>query len=220
MEFMVLRICLLFVIASQTIAACWSHQIESDRLIMRKPTEDDRAFFEQLLVQPSMAEAYGEKEITEQMASRIARGIMRWGQWSHNYTICLKEGMISIGTFQVCYIPQCSGPLKDIPEAYRDKVCQDMGVDFGYMIDEGHQKKGYATEALAAFKAYISANPVAYFHSEMYNDVFPKALYAMISRNNTASIRVVTKNGFKLFGDEVNKLDRQLYVWQFPEAKN
>lgn len=220
MELMMLRICFLFVIALKSIVACWSHQIETDNLILRRPVEENRTFLTQLLRQPSAAQAYGEEEIRRDQVASFVRGIMRWQSRNHTYIIFLKDNNVPIGTFQVCYIPQCRGPLNGIPEAYRNQVCQNMGVEFGYLIDEAQQKKGYASEALAGFMSYISKNSASYFQLEYYEDVVPKVLYAMISRKNIASIRVAEKNGFKLFGNEVNELDQQLYYCPIPEINH
>ncbi len=62
-------------------------------------------------------------------------------------------------------------------------------VEIGYGIDEKFRNQGYAAEAVKAIVGWAFTNPGVYF------------ILAETERDNTASIRVLDKNGFTNFGE-------------------
>ncbi len=79
-------------------------------------------------------------------------------------------------------------------ETYIGSLCFKGGpangsVEIGYGIDEPYQNQGYATDAVKAAAEW------AFFCEGVY------FVIAETERDNQASIRVLKKNGFELFGE-------------------
>ena len=97
-------------------------------------------------------------------------GAVGWGMWY--FVLEDASGRIVIG----------NGGLKGTPDA-------DGSVEIGYSVIEVHQRKGYASEAVAALIAW------AFDHAEVTQvtaETYPEI---------DASIRVMEKNGLRFVGE-------------------
>ena len=79
---------------------------------------------------------------------------------------------------------------------------QDGAVAVGYGVDPEHQGHGIATEGLRLLAAQAFASGAV------------RAVTAETSPHNSASIRVLEKNGFVQFGTRFDEEDGQLIQWR------
>ncbi len=81
-------------------------------------------------------------------------------------------------------------------------------VEVAYGIDESHQGKGYATEALQGIVPFAIAQPGV------------TAIRAHTLPETNASTSVLKKNGFTFVGDVIDPEDGEVWRWEFEAGES
>jgi RimJ/RimL family protein N-acetyltransferase len=144
--------------------------LETDRLSLRRLTEDDAAFILDLLNQPSFIEHIGDRGVrTLEDARRYIRDRMVGSYQRHGFGLHL-------------VVLKQTGELAGICGLVKRDSLED--VDLGFAFLPQHWSKGYAVEAAAASRDHA------------IRDVGLTRLVAITSPSNVRSIRVLERIGF------------------------
>lgn len=85
---------------------------------------------------------------------------------------------------------------------HKHRPADDGTVDIGYGVAESKQRRGYATDAVAAMLAKAKADPRI------------TALVAETATGNLPSQRVLQKNGFARIGTAIDPDDGEIIRWR------
>lgn len=147
--------------------------VETDRLIVRKLTHEDFGALLAIMGKPEVMYAWEHGFSEEDVRTWIERQLTRYS----------KDG---IGYFAVAL--KDSGQLIGQAGLMRTSMNGSEVVEIGYIFDNTHWHRGYATEAAEHLISYASAHLNL---SEVYCSIRPE---------NLASIRVAERLGLKQFG--------------------
>ena len=155
---------------------------ETERLKIRKFTMDDaRALFGNHLEDGVKKwipnESYADMEEAQSAISY--------------YTECVNSGRLP---YVLAVEQKETGEL--IGDAGVNRVeGNDNGVEIGYVICEKYSGKGYATELVSKMTEFV------------FSAFGITVLYARVLRGNSASVRVLEKNGYVFIGEEMGAED-------------
>lgn len=147
--------------------------LETDRLILRKLTNDDKHDLSLILqnidVMYAYEHAFSDEEVDIWLNNQLRRykddGFALWA-------VILKETGALIG--------QCGLTIQQIGNK--------NVVEVGYLFNKAYWHKGYATESAIACKNFA------------FNNLNIDEVYSIIRENNTSSINVARRNGMTLKG--------------------
>lgn len=147
--------------------------LETDRLILRKLTNDDKHDLSLILQNIDVMYAYEHAFSDEEVDIWLNNQLRRYkddgfGLWA----VILKETGALIG--------QCGLTIQQIGNK--------NVVEVGYLFNKAYWHKGYATESAIACKNYA------------FNNLNINEVYSIIRENNTSSINVARRNGMTLKG--------------------
>lgn len=147
--------------------------LETDRLILRKLTNDDKHDLSLILQNKDVMYAYEHAFSDEEVDIWLNNQLRRYkddgfGLWA---VILKKTGEL---------IGQCGLTIQPIDNK--------NVVEVGYLFNKAYWHKGYATESAIACKNYA------------FNNLNIDEVYSIIRENNTSSINVARRNGMTLKG--------------------
>lgn len=147
--------------------------LETDRLILRKLTNDDKHDLSLVLQNKDVMYAYEHAFSDEEVGIWLNNQLRRYkddgfGLWA----VILKETGALIG--------QCGLTIQQIGNK--------NVVEVGYLFNKAYWHKGYATESAIACKNFA------------FNNLNIDEVYSIIRENNTSSINVARRNGMTLKG--------------------
>lgn len=147
--------------------------LETDRLILRKLTNDDKHDLSLILQNKDVMYAYEHAFSDEEVGIWLNNQLRRYkddgfGLWA----VILKETGALIG--------QCGLTIQQIGNK--------NVVEVGYLFNKAYWHKGYATESAIACKNFA------------FNNLNIDEVYSIIRENNTSSINVARRNGMTLKG--------------------
>lgn len=147
--------------------------LETDRLILRKLTNDDKHDLSLILQNKDVMYAYEHAFSDEEVDIWLNNQLRRYkddgfGLWA----VILKETGALIG--------QCGLTIQQIGNK--------NVVEVGYLFNKAYWHKGYATESAIACKNFA------------FNNLNIDEVYSIIRENNTSSINVARRNGMTLKG--------------------
>lgn len=147
--------------------------LETDRLILRKLTSDDKHDLSLILQNKDVMYAYEHAFSDEEVDIWLNNQLRRYkddgfGLWA---VILKKTGEL---------IGQCGLTIQQIDNK--------NVVEVGYLFNKAYWHKGYATESTIACKNYA------------FNNLNIDEVYSIIRENNTSSINVARRNGMTLKG--------------------
>lgn len=150
--------------------------LETERLILRKMTNDDFPALTEMLYDERVMYAYAHTFTEEEAKAWLQNQLRRYkedgfGLWA----VILKENEKMIG--------QCG--------ITKQRILEKEVLEVGYLFNADYFHKGYATEAAIACKNYAFENLGA-------NEV-----YSIIRDNNYPSQNVAKRNGMKEVGSFV-----------------
>lgn len=155
--------------------------LETERLRLREfRLEDFKNFLAATRDPQVMRHISGKQQTEEEIWMRYLRGRGHWALFGFgNWVLIEKETGAFVGTGGLAYYkrqfePSLTSPLRDMPE-------------IGYVLAASAHGKGYATEAMQAALVWFDAN---------FN--FPQTI-CLIDEQNTASLRVAEKLGYREF---------------------
>ena len=161
-----------------------SNIIETERLILRRMTEDDFDALYRVLADRDIMKHYPYPFDEEKVRSWIGRNIERYRVFGFGlWAVCLKDTGEMIG--------DCGLTMQMIGGVIRPEI--------GYHIRADHQRKGYASEAARAVRDWTFENlPFG-------------AVYSYMKYTNEPSARTAMSYGCRQIGefpDEVNEITR------------
>lgn len=147
--------------------------LETDRLILRKLTNDDKHDLSLILQNKDVMYAYEHAFSDEEVDIWLNNQLRRYkedgfGLWA---VILKKTGKL---------IGQCGLTIQQIDNK--------NVVEVGYLFNKTYWHNGYATESAIACKYYA------------FNNLNVDEVYSIIRENNTSSINVARRNGMTLKG--------------------
>lgn len=147
--------------------------LETDRLILRKLTNDDKHDLSLILQNKDVMYAYEHVFSDEEVDIWLNNQLRRYkedgfGLWA---VILKKTGKL---------IGQCGLTIQQIDNK--------NVVEVGYLFNKAYWHNGYATESAIACKNYA------------FNNLNVDEVYSIIRENNTSSINVARRNGMTLKG--------------------
>lgn len=150
--------------------------LETDRLILRKLTNDDKHDVSLILQNKDVMYAYEHAFSDEEVDIWLNNQLRRYkedgfGLWA---VILKKTGKL---------IGQCGLTIQQIDNK--------NVVEVGYLFNKAYWHNGYATESAIACKNYA------------FNNLNVDEVYSIIRENNTSSINVARRNGMTLKGEFV-----------------
>ena len=150
--------------------------IETDRLVLRPPSESDLPFIlSEINTVIMMRHLGGEARPVDDVAKSHAEDIAAFADGSYQrWTVWLKAEQRRIGRVGLFHVR-----TKTAPEKLRGQR------EIGWMLAEGHQGQGYAAEAARAVLAYgfsVLKLPI---------------IYSQTSDSNAASTRMMLRLGFE-----------------------
>lgn len=150
--------------------------LETDRLILRKLTNDDKHDLSLILQNKDVMYAYEHALSDEEVDIWLNNQLRRYkedgfGLWA---VILKKTGKL---------IGQCGLTIQQIDNK--------NVVEVGYLFNKAYWHNGYATESAIACKNYA------------FNNLNVDEVYSIIRENNTSSINVARRNGMTLKGEFV-----------------
>lgn len=152
--------------------------IETDRLILRKMTQEDYGELCKILQDEQVMYAYEGPFSDAEVQTWLDKQLTRYQEDGVGlYAVLLKENGVMIG--------QCGLTIQDTPDG---KV-----LEVGYLFQQAYWHHGYATEAAQACKEYA-------FHTLGADEVF-----SIIRDTNTASQNVAKRNGMVMTGTFVKR---------------
>ena len=155
-------------------------QLETERLVLRKPEPEDRDGYAELWGDPEVMRFLGGRTGTPEEAARgIDRMLKQWDRHGVGlFTVLRKEDERMIG--RVGYL------LWD-PETWANAMHQELEdpleMEIGWVVGSAFWNQGYATEAAAACR------------DNAFGALGRDRVISLIAAENTASIRVAEKIG-------------------------
>ena len=147
--------------------------LETDRLYLRKMTQEDYSALCRMLQDPDVMYAYEHAFSEEEAHQWLHKQLARYEKYGFGlWAVILKETDEMIG--------QCGLTMQD----WNGREV----LEVGYLFCKDFWHKGYAIEAAAACKKYAFENLQA------------DAVYSIIRDTNTASQNVARRNGMKTVG--------------------
>lgn len=149
--------------------------LETDRLLLREMTPEDFPALCRMLQDPEVMYAYEHAFSDEEVWDWLRRQMARYRR--HNYglwAMVLRETGEMIG--------QCG-------LTWQDGLTPGVQVlEIGYLLQKAHWRRGYATEAARACKAYA------------FDVLGAEEVWSLIRDNNAASQAVARRNGMAVRG--------------------
>jgi RimJ/RimL family protein N-acetyltransferase len=175
-------------------------QLETERLVLRRPDPDDRDGYAALWGDPEVVRFLGGQTLPPE---EVPKGIERMlGQWDRHglglFTVLRNDDQRFLG--RVGYL------LWDTERwvhAMSAELEGELELEIGWTILREHWNRGYATEASAACRDHA------------FGELERDRVISLIARENVASIRVAEKIGESLeqrdIGGEAFRLTVDLY---------
>jgi len=154
--------------------------VESDRLLIRRPQEEDNRSMERVFCDPAMMRYLGEAWTPPKAAEALQEWREEWGVNNRWYGVLLRKDTLEpIGTAGVT----------------ENTIPREPGLELSWFVLPEHQGQGFATEITQellrfAFEGLGAERVVAETHPE-----------------NPASNRVLAKLGFKCLGERQHSYD-------------
>lgn len=157
-----------------------SHQIESNRLLIRRPAADDRHVLERLFCDPIVMRYLGGIWTPDMVAGTLQEWHAEWG--SHNFwygILVRKDTGEPIGT--------AGFTENTIPD--------EPGFELSWFVLPEHQRQGFATEITRELLRFA------------IDDLGAARVVAETHPDNAASNRVLEKLGFQCLGERRHTYD-------------
>ncbi|MBT3982368.1 MAG: GNAT family N-acetyltransferase [Bacteriovoracaceae bacterium] len=151
--------------------------LETNRLYIRKITEQDDQYFLRWLTDPEVTTHVGGPRPEKSIKETIDRALKNWAELGFG------PGMV---------ISKDEGEVVGVSGISKVDIEGNDEFDLGYLIDKNHWNKGFAFEISSGIVNKASSHNLS-------------ALTAMIHPKNTISIRIVDKLGFN-FEKSVNQI--------------
>ncbi len=154
--------------------------VSSDRLMVRRPEEDDRPALERVFCDAEMMRYLGEVWKPEMVADTVKEWRDEWGyknRWSG--VLVRKDTSELIGTAGIT----------------EDTVEDEPGLEMSWFVLPEHQGQGFATEITRSLLAFA------------FEELCVKRVVGETHPGNPASNKVLEKLGFKCLGERKHEYD-------------
>ena len=190
-------------------AVCGLSESITDRIVMKRTSEEDRPFLESLLLNPIVSLSAGFGILSKPEVKWAVDGFVAPTTLA-SYTVFLSESPIPIGYFQVCDLKKNRPALDDIAEEYQQDILDTHSLDVGYFVDNFFWNMGYEIEFISGFVNNLKENRK---YSSVDKDI--QTITSSPFPTDRMNVTILEKAGFVLKGPKQGPRGTVLYTYQF-----